>query len=474
MPDAPALAVASPPPTVTKKGRMVFALTFVVLVFALMQTMLVPALPVLGRDLHAGLTLSGWILTSYLLAGAVLTPIAGSFGDRFGHRRVLVTVLVVFLVATLVAAFAPNIGVLIACRAAQGLSTATFPLALAIVRRHLSGKEMNTGIGWISGILGLGAGIALVIGGVILKLTSWQGIFVVAAVLIAASLVFVLLWVPTHARSDQATRTDYVGGSLLTAGLVCGLVAITEGSMWGWASLQSVLLIVVSVVSLVVLVVVERRIAAPLVDVRSLARPSLAIVNVLALANGFVSYILYLGLPTILEAAPATGYGHGYDVLSTGLVLLPSALCVFVGGRTAPSLLRSVGPRFSVVIAMGLMGLGALGLTIWPAAMWSLILSFCVVSIGIGAGFSLISQVIVRVAPVEEVAAAGGLNSVIRAVGQAVGSPVATAILAAGTTGAGAIIPIGNYQTAFAVAAVFAFIAAALGAGLKMPSERDA
>ncbi|WUD77098.1 hypothetical protein OG937_38040 [Streptomyces sp. NBC_00510] len=123
---------------------------------------------------------------------------------------------------------------------------------------------------------------------------------------------------------------------------------------------------------------------------------------------------------------------------------------------------------------MGLMGLGALGLTIWPAALWSLFHSFCEVSIGIGAGFSAISQVIARVAPVDEVAAAGGLNQVIRTIGQAAGAPAASAILAAGTTGSRAVIPIGNYQHAFAVAAVCACTAAVLGAGLKLPRGADA
>jgi MFS family permease len=461
-----------PRPAASREGRTIFALTFVVLVYALMQTILVPALPLLGEDLHVGIGLSGWILTAYLLAGAVLTPIVGSFGDRYGHQRVLIVVLSAFLVATVAAAFAPDIGVLIAARAAQGISAAAFPLALAIVRRHLSGAAMSRGIGWIAGILGLGAGAALVIGGVILKLTSWQGIFVVVAVLIAVSLVFVVLWVPQSARSEQAPATDYVGAVLLTTMLVSGLLVITQGASWGWASTQSIVLIAVAVVSLVVLVIVERGMRNPLVDVRSLGRPSLAIAHVLAMANGFVSYLLYLGIPAILEADPATGYGHGFDVLTAGLVSLPSAIFVFIGGRAAPALVRIIGARLSLMAAMALMGIGSLVLAVWPSPLWSIMISFSIVSLGIGGGFSLLSQVIVRVAPADEVAAAGGLNSMMRSVGQATGSPVATAVLSAGVTSA--VIPIGNYQHAFTVAAISALVAAALGIGLKMSSDQAA
>ncbi|GAA4583622.1 MFS transporter [Planotetraspora phitsanulokensis] len=471
-PETAVLAPARGAPAGAKNGRMVSALVFVVLVYALMQTMLVPALPVLASDLHAGLGTSGWVLTSYLLTGSVLAPIAGSFGDRLGHRRVLTVVLAVFAVATFAAAFSSTIGVLIACRAVQGISTATFPLALAIVRRHLTGKEMSTAIGWISGVLGLGAGAALVIGGAILKVSSWHGIFIVAGVLIVVSLTFVALWVPQTPRTGQASQTDYAGAALLTVALAALLLGVTQGPSWGWTAGPTLLLFGGAIVALVLLVIVERRVTTPLVDVRSLTRPSLAIANTLVLVNGFVSYIIYLCMPSILEADPGTGYGYGYDVLRTGLVLLPSAVCVFVGGRAAPALLGWVGHRPSMVVAMASMGLGALGLTLWPAAMWSILASFCVLSLGIGAGISVIYQIIARVVPVDEVAAAGGLNTVIRSVGSAAGSPVAGAILAAGAGGATTTIALANYQHAFALATVLSVAAAGLACVLRMPANR--
>jgi MFS family permease len=452
-----------------KNGRMVLALVLVVLVYALMQTMLVPALPILGSDLHAGLRTSGWVLTSYLLTGSVLAPIAGSFGDRFGHRRVLIVVLVAFAIATFAAAFSSTIGFLIACRAAQGISTAVFPLALAIIRRHLTGKAMNTGIGWISGVLGLGAGAALVIGGAILKISDWQGIFIFAGVLIVVSLAFVALWVPHTPRTEQGSQTDYAGAALLTAALAGLLLGVTQGPSWGWTAVPTLLLFGGAIVAFVLLVVVEHRLTTPLVDVRSLTRPSLAIANALVLVNGFVSYIIYLCLPSILEADPGTGYGYGYDVFRTGLVLLPSAVCVFVGGRAAPALLGRIGHRPSMVVAMASMGLGACGLTFWPVAMWSIMASFCVLSLGIGMGISVISQIVARVAPVDEVAAAMGLNTVIRSVGSAAGSPVAAAILASGVGSATSTIPLANYQHAYALAAVLSVAAAGLALVLRMP-----
>ncbi|MFI7613323.1 MFS transporter [Nonomuraea terrae] len=472
VPEAAVLTPAGDASVAEKHGRMVVALVLVVLVYALMQTMLVPALPILGSDLHAGLSTSGWVLTSYLLTGSVLAPIAGSFGGRFGHRRVLMVVLIVFAIATFAAAFSSTIGFLIACRAAQGISTAVFPLALAIVRRRLTGKAMSTGIGWISGVLGLGAGAALVIGGAILKISSWQGIFVFAGVLIVASLALVAIWVPHAPRAEQASKTDYAGAALLTAALVSLLLGITQGPSWGWTAAPTLLLFGGAIVTFVLLVIVERRVTTPLVDVRSLMRPSLAIANALVLVNGFVSYIIYVCLPSILAADPGTGYGYGYDVLRTGLVLLPSAICVFVGGRAAPALLGRTGHRPSMVVAMASMGLGALGLTFWPAAMWSILASFCVLSLGIGVGISVISQIIARVVPVDEVAAASGLNTVLRSVGSASGSPVAAAILISGVGGTTSTIPLANYQHAFALAAVLSVAAVGLALVLRMPANR--
>ncbi|MCZ4554179.1 MFS transporter [Rhodococcus maanshanensis] len=214
-------------------GLLVVALAFTVLIYSMMQTLLVPALPVLGETFGASVPATGWILTAYLMAGAVLAPVIGSLGDRYGDKRVLLAVLVVFAAATFGAALASTIEMLVVMRMVQGVSTAAFPLALAVLRRNLSGPAMAAGIGWVAGMLGLGAGAALVLGGLILEYLSWQWLFVGTGILILVALAMVARWVPQAESAEVASRTDWVGTVLLSSSLVALLLATTQGGTWG-------------------------------------------------------------------------------------------------------------------------------------------------------------------------------------------------------------------------------------------------
>ena len=317
----------------TRSGsRVIAALAGAVLVYSLMQTMLVPALPVLGEHFDTSVAVTGWILTAYLLAAAVMAPIVGAMGDRFGDKRVLVIVLIIFALATFAAAAAPNIGVLLVVRAVQGVSMASFPLAMAVLRRTVVGPELSSGIGWLAGTLGIGAGSALVIGGVILEYLSWQWLFVITGILIVLALVAVVAVVPgSHRRPGMPT--DWAGAGALAFGLVSLLLAITKASDWGVLSLGFWGLVVVAFVSFATLIAVDSRHDAPIVDMRVFRDKPMMITSALTLVFGFVPYIFYLCLPRILQAPETSTYGSGFTVVQTGLALLPAAVLVFLGGR---------------------------------------------------------------------------------------------------------------------------------------------
>lgn len=457
--DAPILpepADAPPAPAVDTDGAashpalVTAALSVVVLAFSLMQTLVVPALPTLGRELGAGPQGTGWILTAFLLAGAVLAPVVGNLGDRFGHRRVLLATLAVFAGATLVASAAPSLVVLLGARVVQGVSTATFPLALALARNLLPPPRVAAAFGWISGMIGLGAGAALVLGGVIVEALSWRWMFVLAAVLIVGAAVLVLLWVPAVSAWSQRRRTDWPGIVLLASGLVGVLLAVSQGGAWGWSSPRTLGVGAVGVILLVALVLVERRTEAPLVDVRTFRHGPLALVSVLTVAVGFVPYVCYVALPVLMQAPTATGYGHGLDVTASGLAMLPSAVLVFLGGRCTPLLVARVGAAATSGVAVVVMLVGSVGLALWPTVPWAVVVAFSVLGLGNGIGYAICAQLVVTWSPPEEIGAATGLNSVIRTVGSAAAAPVVAALLAGATADGD---PAGPFAASFWVAA---------------------
>ncbi|TDP94316.1 MFS transporter [Leucobacter luti] len=463
---SPAPTNTAPTPVIAPPQRpraLVFALAIAVLGFSMMQTLLVPALPTFMHEFTIDASLAGWILTSYLLCGAIAAPILGSLGDRHGHRKILILSLAIFVLGGIIAALAATLPVLLVGRVLQGASTAAFPLALAIVRRHTTGPAQGAAIGWLSGTLGLGAGAALVIGGIVVEALSWHWLFVTGAAMGTISIVLILAFVPASVRGEAA-RTDWPGTLLLSTGLLALLLAISQGGKWGWGSWAVLALLALAVAALWVLGVVERRTSSPLIDVRTLARPALAVTNGLTLFLGFVPYLFYIGLPVLLQATTASGFGQGFTVTQTGIALLPGAVLVFLGGRFAPWLIRRAGAKRTAILALAVMGLGSIGIAAAPGSLTVIVAFFSLVGLGNGIGFAVVAELVTGLVPRTEIAAALGVNGVLRTVGSALGAPVATAVLTgAAASGAGA------FTTLFALAAVVSILGALFALTLRVP-----
>ncbi|ROS31168.1 MFS transporter [Cellulomonas sp. PhB150] len=471
-PGAGRRAEVVPPRASPRAGRFTFALSATVFSFALMQTLVVPALPTLGHDLGATSQGTGWILTAFLLAGAILAPVVGNLGDRFGHRRVLLAALIGFAAATLVAAVAPNLAVLLAARVVQGVGTATFPLALALARGMLDGPRRAAAFGWIAGMIGLGAGVALVVGGVVVDALSWRWLFVLGAALIVASGAMVAAWVPRTAAPAVARRTDWAGIALLSSGLVGVLLAVSQGSDWGWGSSRTIATGTAGLLLLAILVAVELRVANPVVDVRTFRHGPLVLISLVTIAVGFVPYVCYIALPVLLQAPTSTGYGHGMSVTASALAMLPSAILVFLGGRLTPVLVARIGAGGAATAAGATMALGAAGLALWPTSTVAVVVAFSILGIGNGIGYAICAQLVMAWSPAAEAGAAVGLNSVVRTVGSAAAAPVVVALLSAqGVATHGAAYP---FSAAFWVAAGASLLGVAAALTLVARSRRAA
>ena len=209
-------------------GLTLGVLTLAATAYALQQTMVVPALPELQRELDATTTWVTWVMTGFLLSAAVLTPILGKLGDRFGKERLLVLSLGVFLLGCIGCAVAPDIWTLIAFRIVSGAGGAVFPLSFGIIRDEFPPERMKVGIGLLSAVFGVGGGLGLVLSGLIVDNASWRWLFVVGAIGVAIALVLVHRFVPeSPVRSTLADRRPR--RRLLSVVLVSFLLALSEG-----------------------------------------------------------------------------------------------------------------------------------------------------------------------------------------------------------------------------------------------------
>jgi EmrB/QacA subfamily drug resistance transporter len=467
------------------EGRQHYNVTLAILTlsgtaFALQQTMVIPALPTLQRDLHTTTTWVTWVLTVFLLVASVATPILGKLGDQYGKERLLVISLAIFLVGSVGAATAWNIWALITWRAVQGAGASVFPLSYGIIRDEFPREKVGVGIGLISAVFGIGGGFGIVLSGLIVDNLSWRWLFIVGAVGIAAAVVLVHRFVP-ESPIKSPSRVDFVGASLLSGGLVAMLVALTEGEDWGWTSSRILGLAAAAAVLLLAWAFAELRVAEPMVDMRMLARRQVLFTNLTALVAGFAMFGSFVLVPNFVETPHGlkTSVSHlvhyGFDASATkaGLYLLPSSFALLFAGPIAGLIGRRVSSKWPLAAGLVFVAVAAGSLAGWHDRPLQILAAMPVLGAGIGFAFAAMATLITEAVHPSETGIATGMNTVMRTVGGVIGGQVGAALLAAhtikGTDGVPSVI---GFEVAFGISAVAALVGAGVALFVTPPRLR--
>ncbi len=450
-----------------------FGLTFAVLAsgglaFALLQSMVAPALPEIQRDLGASTTAAAWILTGYLLSASVATPILGRFGDMFGKERMLVVVLAGMGVGTLVSALAGSITVLIIGRVIQGFGGAIFPLAYGIIRDEFPRERVPTGIALISAILGIGAGAGIVLAGPIVEHLSYHWLFWIPLVVIVVATIATYLFVPESPVKSPG-RVDVPGAVLLSAWLVFLLLGVSQAPSWGWLSARVIGMFAAALVLAAAWVRFESRTRVPLVDMRMMRLPGVWTVNATALLLGVGMYSSFVLVPQFVEMPPEAGFGFGASVTQAGLYLLPSTIMMLLVSPLAGRLSLRVGSKVPLVLGSILATIAFTLLALAHGEPVEIYLATAVLGAGIGFAYAAMANLIVEAVPPEQTGVATGMNTIARTVGGAVGSEISASVIA-GTVLASSFPTEEGFTIAFIIGA--ASMVVGLLAALRVPSTR--
>jgi EmrB/QacA subfamily drug resistance transporter len=463
-------AAAAPRRRAESPNEILVVLLLAGVSFALSQTLVIPALPELSRDLHASASATSWILTGFLLSASVATPIVGKLGDVFGKGRVLTGVLLTFALGGVVCALSHSIGLLIAGRVIQGVAGGVFPLAFGIVRDTFPPEKVATGLGMVSAIFGIGGGIGLPLSGVMVDNVQVEWIFWISLIAVPAALAAHRL-VPASPTAER-TRIDWLGAILLSVALAAILLAVTEANDWGWTSARTLGLMVGGVAVLVVWTRVEATREEPLIDLRVLSERAVATTNLTGFLVGVAMFSSFLLIPQFAQAPKLTGYGFGASVTESGLILAPAALAQLVAGPIAGRLGERIGFRATLAAGAVFSTASFIFLVLAHAHPWEFIAAGLLLGAGISFAFASMANLIVDAVPQSDVGIATGINTVTRTVGGAFGSAVATSILAANTIPGTPIPTEGAYTTAFVISAVAG--ALAIAAALMVPTGEPA
>jgi MFS family permease len=409
-------------------------------------TVVALALPQIGLELGLSRAALTWVVSIYALMFGGLMLLGGKAADVLGSRRVVLTGLAVFTLASLLAGFATDPVTLLVGRALQGLGAAALsPAALAVIARTFRGPELGKALGVWSALGGAGAALGVLLGGVLTSGPGWSWVFWVNVPIGAILLVALFRTVPN--LPGAGGRLDWVGAALVTAATALVITGLVNAGDSGWLGLATVLPILAGAVGYALFAWRQRRARTPLVPLEMLTRrPVVAGLGLIFVATALMIAVFFLG-SFIFQRI------HGFSALETGLVFIPVALGSIagaqLGGRAVGRVgLKTIATVGLTVAAVGLAGAAAL------SSMTVLVIAMSVASAGIGMVFVAASTSLFTAVAPHEAGVGAGTLSTFHEFGAAAGVSAVSSVAAAGL--AGETLTVTSFNTGYWLAVAIA------------------
>ena len=418
-----------------------------------LESVVTPTLPLLQRELDMSPSEGALLSIVLLITGALVTPVAGKLGDRYGGKRILIRLMAVVCAGGLVSALAPNLPVLLLGQVLQGAMVGALPLSFILVRKHLPAGESKVAIGVVSGwFVGGGMAGTLSAGPVAEGLSRhWMFALPTIAVIGSTALVNRLMPHDPPGRSDDA-GIDWPGLLLLSGTLVTLMLVLALAPDVASQPLVLGALILLLAAFAGGWIAVERRATSPMVDLRMLARPavwkSCVLTFVICVGTSVAVYLV-----PQLFAVPSDEYGFGASATAIGFFLLPGAVAASLAGPISGIGARRYGSRAVVTAGIVIMVTALIALAAVHAEVWHLVIGK--VMIALANGLCVTALVTGTATSVEQgdTGIATSLVLVTRVLGYAVGAQVSGAILTAATPSGSDVPAESAFVTGFAIAA---------------------
>lgn len=316
-------------------------------------TIINTAMPAIKRAFEMSESQSLWVVDAYMVIFGGLLLLAGALGDRFGRRKILIVGMGIFVVASIAIAFSPDANFMIVGRGLQGLGGAlVIPQTLSILTAVFPREERSRAIGIWAGAMGFGMAFGPLVGGILVDLIGWAGVFWVPAP-IAGLCMLGMATVP-ESRSQLHTKLDVPGAITGTIAMVAIVFAIIEGIQKGWTDPLIVGSFAVAIVSVLMFIVIERRTDQPLLPMAFFKQRDFtgSMVGMFFIMFALMGVMFYL--PQFFQLV------QGMSASESGARLMPLALAMMFFAPVAAKLLPKLGPRLMLFWAPAVHGAGAL------------------------------------------------------------------------------------------------------------------
>lgn len=439
-----------PPARIGKTA--VAALGLLAVATGALESVVTPTLPLLQRELDMSPAEGALLSVVLLVTGALTTPVAGEFGDRYGGKRIMILLMTVVSAGGLVSALAPSLPVLLLGQVLQGAMVGALPLSFILVREHLPVGEAKVAIGAVSGLFVGGAMVGTLAAGPAAEGLSRHWMFALPTIVVIGATVLVARLMPRDApRESDDAGMDWPGLILLSATLTTLMLVLALVPELAARPLVLGALVVVLAAFVTGWTVVERRAAAPMIDLRMLARPTLW-------KSGVLTFVICVGtamavfLVPQLFAVPADAYGFGASATAIGFFLLPGAVAASLAGPVSGLGARRFGSCAVVMAGIVILAAALLGLAAAHTEIWHLVAGKTLIALANGLCVTALVTGIATTVDRADTGIATSLILVTRVVGYAVGAQISGAILTAGTPSGSDIPAESAFVTGFVIA----------------------
>jgi DHA2 family multidrug resistance protein len=411
------------------KWKWMILLTVIIGTFLgrLDQTIVNLALPKIINDFSITVSSAGWIATAYILANAIFVPIWGKLGDTIGRKKVYILGFAIFILGSVLAGLAWNLGSMIVFRVVQAIAgSADYPTAMAILAvTFKQGKDRAQALGIWSASFAAASVFGPFIGGPLIDNFGWRSVFLVNLPIGLIGLLMALMFIEESVSDNKTVKFDWWGAIYLGVFLSAIVLVLDRGLDWGWASFASLLCYLSAIIFFILFVRVETTHPEPIVDFKFFRNS----IFVNALINNFIVFMGMIGGIFLIPVFAQTFLG--YNATEAGYLFIPMAFCFLLSAPFGGSLIGKVQARYVISISTLAAAVGIYLLS-WldpHSGALDIIIPLSIMALGMGFGMAQRTSVVATAVPQNEIGVASSVLALARNIAGAFGVAIFATIL---------------------------------------------
>lgn len=455
-------------------------LSSTLLVVFFSETMLLPAIPEIMQDFSIPYASAAWIFSGYMIVAAVMTPIAGKLSDIYGKKKVLLTLLAIYIAGTAAGGFANNITFLLVVRVIQGVGLAAVPAAFSLLRDTFPPAKLAIAVGVFGSAYSAGSVVGLLAGASIIHNFGWNSTFFFIAPAAAIVTAMIARLVKENrqppieaAPPSQKLTIDIKGAIALSATTAAFLLALTLAQTGGSVE-QIAAAFAASAISLSAFVAIEKRTSQPLLDFRLLKDRILMPSYLILVAVGITMFMAYPSIVQLVRSPAPLGFGG--DAVDAANVQLPFMVMFLVFASVTPFIINRIGNKKPIIIGSVISLIGSLGLLAFHSTGLEVSANLAVIASGLSLAITATWNIVVSSAPREFIGISTAVGALLLFIGMATGPAVAGVYMENHETiegVAGSYPSLGSYDLVFATSAVLSALSLGFALMLRRKARKE-